>query len=116
MNTKTPLISNRLYDFLKYLAQIFLPAFGALYFGLAQIWGLPQAGEVVGTITIVDTFLGVLLGISTSQYNKSEAKYDGGINVSPAEGDETLLNVNIDPSAISDKDEVLLKVNKPVAN
>lgn len=116
MNESKPWISNRTYDFLKYLAQIFLPALGALYFGLSQIWGLPKGGEVVGTITVIDTFLGVLLKLSTDQYNKSEAKYDGGIHVEPTDDDETLLNVNIDPSAIADKSEVLLKVDKPVAN
>ena len=49
---------------------IFLPALGTLYFALAGIWGFPYAEQVVGTITAVDTFLGVILGISTAQYNK----------------------------------------------
>lgn len=58
------------YDVLKFIAQIVLPALGTLYFALAKIWGLPFGTEVVGTITAVDTFMGALLGISTSQYNK----------------------------------------------
>ena len=61
-------LSNRVYDVLKYLAQIALPAAGALYFGLAGIWSFPYGEEVVGTITVVDTFLGVLLGISSASY------------------------------------------------
>ena len=61
---------DRVYDILKYIALIVLPAIGALYFGLAKIWGFPFGEEIVGTITIIDTFLGTLLGISTSQYNK----------------------------------------------
>lgn len=64
-------MSNKTYDSLKYLAQIVLPACGTLYFALAGIWGLPYGEQIVGTITAVDTFLGVLLGISTSQYNKA---------------------------------------------
>ena len=64
-------MSNKTYDVLKYIAQIVLPALGTLYFALAQIWKLPLGEEVVGTITAVDAFLGVLLGISTAQYNKS---------------------------------------------
>lgn len=64
-------MSNKTYDNLKYLAQIVLPACGTLYFALAGIWGLPYGEQIVGTITAVDTFLGVLLGISTSQYNKA---------------------------------------------
>lgn len=64
------LFSNKTYDILKWIAQILLPALGALYFGLAQIWGLPYGEQIVGTITVIDTFLGVILGISTSNYNK----------------------------------------------
>lgn len=63
-------MSNKTYDSLKYLAQIVLPACGTLYFALAGIWGLPHGEQIVGTITAIDTFLGVLLGISTSSYNK----------------------------------------------
>lgn len=63
-------MSNFLYDILKWIAQIFLPALGTLYFALAGIWGFPYGEQVVGTITALDTFLGVLLGISTIQYNK----------------------------------------------
>lgn len=64
------MMSNKTYDVLKWIAQIVLPALGALYFGLSQIWGLPYGEEIVGTITVIDTFLGALLGISTAQYNK----------------------------------------------
>lgn len=63
-------MSNKLYDSLKWIAQIALPALGALYFGLSQIWGLPYGEQVVGTVAVVDTFLGALLGISTAQYKK----------------------------------------------
>lgn len=63
-------MSNKLYDALKWTAQILIPAIGALYFGLAQIWGLPYSEEIVGTLTCIDVFLGTLLGISTIQYNK----------------------------------------------
>ena len=63
-------MSNKVYDVLKFIAQILLPAIGTLYFALAKIWGLPYAAEIVGTISAVDAFLGALLGISTMQYNK----------------------------------------------
>lgn len=65
-------LNNNTYDILKFIAQIVLPAIGTLYFALAKIWGLPYGTEIVGTVTAVDTFLGALLGISTSQYNKGE--------------------------------------------
>lgn len=63
-------MSNSVYDALKFIAQILLPAIGTLYFALARIWELPLAEQVVGTITAVDAFLGALLGISTAQYRK----------------------------------------------
>ena len=63
-------LSDKVYDVLKYIAQIALPALGAFYFALSQIWGLPYGEQIVGTIAAVDTLLGVLLGISTYQYNK----------------------------------------------
>ena len=63
-------LSNKVYDILKWIALILLPAVSALYFGLSQIWGFPYGEEIVGTISIIDTFLGALLGISTMNYNK----------------------------------------------
>ncbi len=67
-------ISNRTYDVLKWIAQLLLPAVGTLYFAIANIWELPYGEQVVGTITAVDAFLGVLLGISSSQYNTATRK------------------------------------------
>lgn len=62
------MMPNKLYDVLKWIALIFLPALAALYFGLAGIWNFPYGEEVVGTITVIDTFLGALLGISNKIY------------------------------------------------
>lgn len=67
---------NKVYDILKWIAQILLPAIGTLYFALANIWNLPYPQEVVGTITAVDAFLGVVLGVSTAQYNKENQNLD----------------------------------------
>ncbi|PWM50764.1 MAG: hypothetical protein DBX41_05110 [Clostridiales bacterium] len=68
------IFSNKTYDILKWIAMYLIPAAGTLYFALANIWNLPYGEEVVGTLTAVDTFLGVLLGISTNQYNKNLSK------------------------------------------
>lgn len=65
-------MSNKTYDVLKYVAQIALPALGALYFALAEIWGFPYGEQVVGTITAVDACLGLMLGLSTATYKKGE--------------------------------------------
>ena len=66
------ILSNKVYDVLKWVAQILLPALGTLYFALASIWGFPYGEQIIGTITAVDVFLGVLLGISSANYNKGE--------------------------------------------
>ena len=64
-------MTNKVYDVLKWIAQIALPAVGTLYFALAGIWGFPYAEQIVGTITAVDTFIGVMLGIATARYKKA---------------------------------------------
>ena len=61
---------DKTYNVLKWMAQLLLPAMGTLYFALASIWRLPYGEQVVGTITAVDTFLGVILGITTAQYKQ----------------------------------------------
>lgn len=66
-------LSNKTYDMLKWIAQYFLPALGTLYFTLAGIWGLPYGEQIVGTISALDIFLGVLLGLSSRQYNKTSS-------------------------------------------
>ena len=63
-------MSNKTYDILKWIALVMLPAASALYFGLSQVWGLPYGEEIVGTISVIDTFLGALHGISNVNYNK----------------------------------------------
>ena len=67
-------LSNKTYDILKWIAMDLLPASATLYFALASIWGLPYGEEIVGTISAVDTFLGVILGISNAQYKKDNTE------------------------------------------
>lgn len=69
--------SNKTYDYLKWVAQILLPAVATLYFTLASIWGLPYGEQIIGTISAVDVFLGVLLGISTHVYNGTKLEQEG---------------------------------------
>jgi hypothetical protein len=63
-------MSNKLYDVLKWIVMIVLPACATLYAALSGIWGLPFAEQIPATITAVDTFLGVVLMISSVQYKK----------------------------------------------
>ena len=64
-------MNDKMYDILKWIAMYLLPAAGTLYFALAGIWGLPYGEEIVGTITAVDTFLGVL---SRNQHSTLQQK------------------------------------------
>lgn len=63
-------MSNKVYDILKTIALIWLPAIGTLYSALAAIWGLPYGEEIVATIVAIDTFLGAILQISSASYKK----------------------------------------------
>lgn len=65
-------LNNKVYDILKWIVIIVMPAIGTLYFALSEIWGLPAATQVVGTITAITVFLGAILGVSTVQYNKEQ--------------------------------------------
>lgn len=67
-------MSNTIYDILKFIAQIVLPGLATLYLALAGIWNLPFGEQISGTIMAIDTFLGVLLGISSANYNKNLSK------------------------------------------
>lgn len=65
--------NDKVYDALKWIAQLFLPALGTLYSALAAIWGFPYGEQVMSTILAIDTFLGAILGISNMQYKKTIA-------------------------------------------
>lgn len=65
-------LPNKVYDVLKWIVVIVLPAFGSLYSGLADTWQLPLAVELSSTINYVCTFLGAVLCLSTISYNRSE--------------------------------------------
>lgn len=103
------LITNKkVYDQVKYIALVVLPAIGALYFALAQIWGLPHGEEVVGSIVALDAFLGVAL-----HFSKDDVKYDGTMNVT--ETDDVIthqLELDGDPDALRTKDSVTFRVNR----
>lgn len=105
------MITGKLYDWLKWIAQIFLPALGTLYFTLAGVWSLGSGKEVVGTIMAVDLFLGVLLGISQINYDKQVV--DGVMNVEKTDGKtQFLLEFNDEPTDLPEKKEARFKVVK----
>lgn len=105
------ILSNKTYDILKWLATIGLPAVGAFYFALAQIWGFSNSMGVNGTINATIAFLGLLLGYSGRQYRKHEGAPDGDLFVMEEGGEKHLaLGVNKSIEAMTSKDCVRLNV------
>lgn len=114
-NESATLLGEKNYQRAKFTALIVLPALASLYFGLAKLWGLPNTEEVVGTITVFDTFLGVLLGLSTAQYNRSGAKYDGDMNGEVTEDGRVTYTLVLKKEAedLTAQSDVTFKVNNP---
>ena len=111
------MMSSKFYDRAKWVAQYGLPALGALYFALAGIWGLGYGEQVIGTITSIDIFLGVLLGLSTKAYNASLSNFDGQLVVEEENElhPETYRLEMAGPlEDLKGKKELKLKVTKPL--
>ena len=66
------ILPDRIYDLMKWLTLVVIPALTTAYVGLSGVWGWPYAEEVAKTSAVICTLLGALLGISTAQYNKQE--------------------------------------------
>ena len=65
-------LPDKVYDWMKWIVCIVIPALTTAYVGLSAIWGdvFPYADKVAKTSAVVCTLLGSILGISTVQYNK----------------------------------------------
>lgn len=101
--------SNKTYNLLKILAQVIFPAAGTLYFALAAIWTLPAAQSVVGTVIAVDTFLGVVLSISSASY---KAPVDGTLEVDTHDPVKNTFTISMDthPQEIIDQGQKVVKL------
>jgi len=112
------LFSNKVYDQLKFLAQIVLPAVATFYGVVGGIWGLPAVEETVGTIVAVDLLLGALLQISTNQYHNSDGRFDGTLYVKRGSNElgEPVLRsahqVDTPAEVVEGRKEILLKVEE----
>jgi hypothetical protein len=109
--------SNKVYDKLKFVAQILLPALGTLYATVSGLNHWPNTEEVVGTIMAVDFFLGTILGLSTTQFNKNDPRNVGTLEVDNS-SDVPKLTFNIeteDHASFADKDAVTFKVVPPAS-
>jgi len=106
-------MSDKTYNFLKFLAIVVLPGLGTLYFVIAQIWDLSNGQQVIGTIAAVNVFLGAILEFSSHSYYKSDDRFDGSLDVVQKDPltQTYSLNLNSDPQDLIGKNEVIFKVN-----
>ena len=106
------IVSEKAYNWLKWLIGIFLPAFSALYVGLGQYFNLPATEAVVGSIALCTVFLSAITGISTKNYQNSDAPYDGSmvVTTSPEGTKQVSLELDGDPHEIAEKKSVSFKV------
>ena len=102
--------TNKIYDALKWIAQIVLPAIATFYFTLASIWGLPFVEEILGTLTAIDAFIGILLGISSKSYNKTK---DGTLAITniDEEGVTGQLKIDVPTEELINRSEITLKID-----
>lgn len=84
-------LSNKAYDILKWIALYLLPAIGTLYFTLSGLWNLPYGEQVVGTITALDTFVAVIIGISSVNY-----KGDGTLLIDTSNPEKDIYRYEVD--------------------
>lgn len=78
-------MNNKIYDILKWVAIIVLPAASTLVASVFPLWDLPFADAIAQTITAVGTFLGAVLMVSNYRYKN-------GDNAGDENGDEYLPN------------------------
>lgn len=68
------ILNDKVYNTLKWICLIALPALAVLYFTLAKIWGLPYGAEITATINAIALFIGTLIGVSQLSINKEESE------------------------------------------
>ena len=78
-------MSDKVYDVLKFIAQIVLPALATFYLTLAGIWSLPYGEQISGTIMAIDTLLGAILMISSTKYNSNNVSAETINNIKESE-------------------------------
>lgn len=107
------IMGDKAYNTARWAVQIVLPAIGAFYFSMAQIWGVfPAAEKVVGTCSVLAVFIGTLIGISSKNYKQAGLGYDGKVITThtPEGGIVYSLELDEDPAILETKESIAFKV------
>lgn len=113
MEQTAPLLSDRLYNVLKWIVMVLIPALSSAYFALGGLLGLPAVTEVIGVLAILGTFLTTILGLSKASYERSGAAYDGFVELETDPGGVKMASLNIDgdpETLLMTKDVITFKV------
>lgn len=108
--TPVTLLTDTWYNRLRQAATVILPALGTLYFTLAQIWGFPNAEQIVGTIAALNLFTGAAVGVAKKVYDASGARYSGTMLIEEGEDTSTLRLASVDPVALDTRNEITFKI------
>ena len=108
-------MTDKIYNRLKYTAQVFLPAFTAFYLSLGEIWGFPYQVQVGATFASFNVFLGLVLMTSAIKYNKAQPSSAlGSIFMEDDEDDGVGIKLDLgDPTVLQDGQKVYMIVNRP---
>lgn len=117
VNNKVMLTDN-IYAAGKKLVQVIIPAGATAYFTLGTIWGLPAVDKVTGSLAVVAVFIGACLGISSKNFDASEAAFDGKMIGHTDENGKTMYTLEWpgDPADIVNQKAVTFKVVPPAAS
>lgn len=72
-------LSNKVYNVLKWIALLALPALATFWGVIGKVWDLPYTMQIVTTITALATLIGTMIGVSTISYNKDKEDSDGKV-------------------------------------
>lgn len=103
-------MNNKIYDILKRVALIIIPALATFVNAAGIVWGIPHTNEVTATITAFGVFLGAALGVSSANYTP-----DTHGNLVVTKHDDVYADFAAEPANLKDGDTIVLKVTKPEA-
>lgn len=103
-------MNNQIYDIIKRVALIIIPALATFVNAAGMVWGIPHTNEVTATITAFGVFLGAALGVSSANYTP-----DAHGNLVVTKHNDVYADFAAEPADLKDGDTIVLKVTKPEA-